>query len=220
MALRVVWALLIVAVAGLVPQTAGAQGFFQYFFGPEPPPRPRWIPPRFNAYSPYDGGLPQDRPETFRTLCVRTCDGYYFPISFSTTRSAFGRDADRCTASCGSDARLFYHPNPGGKVEDMVDLSGLGYASLPNAFKYRQSLASSCACKPEPWSEAELERHRNYVRNEHIGGKDGRSATGAFAAERRRPASRYDLHAPARRNGNEPAIPFSSQRGSPAGLWR
>ena len=33
---------------------------------------------------------------TFRTLCVRTCDGYYFPISFSTTSDQFREDAHTC----------------------------------------------------------------------------------------------------------------------------
>ena len=33
---------------------------------------------------------------TFRTLCVRTCDGYYFPISFSTTSERFPEDAQTC----------------------------------------------------------------------------------------------------------------------------
>jgi hypothetical protein len=62
---------------------------------------------------------------------VRLCDGYYFPISFSTMRSEFARDADKCAASCGSEARLFYHPNPGGDVEDMVDLTGSATRDCP-----------------------------------------------------------------------------------------
>lgn len=222
MALRALWALLVVATAVLGPQVVYAQGFFQFFFGPEPPPRPRWGPPRFDPNPPHDSGFPQERPETFRTLCVRTCDGYYYPISFSTMRSEFARDADKCTASCGSEARLFYHPNPGGKVEDMVDLMGLGYASLPNAFKYRQSLASDCACKPQPWSEAEAERHRGYARTEHLpdGGRGraaSRAATGAALGQPRRV---NDPPAAAQRNGYGAGIPFSSKRGSPAGPWR
>jgi hypothetical protein len=211
MALRALWALLVVAIAVLGPQSVHAQGLFQFFFGSEPAPRPRWGPPRFNPYPPYDSGLPQERPETYRTLCVRTCDGYYYPISFSTMRSEFARDADKCTASCGSEARLFYHPNPGGKVEDMVDLTGLAYASLPNAFRYRQSLVSDCACKPQPWSEAEAERHRGYARAEPLPeGKKERTTSRAAT----------DLSAPSQRNGYAPGIPFSSKRGSPAGLWR
>ena len=217
MALRVLWALLVVAMAGLAPQPVRAQGFFQYFFGPEPPPRPRWGVPGFNPYPSYDNSLSQERPETYRTLCVRTCDGYYFPISFSTMRSEFTRDADKCTASCGSEARLFYHPNPGGKVEDMVDLRGLGYSSLPNAFKYRQSLVSGCACKPEPWSEAEMERHHSYAR---AGNLPSQSAMGSSRAATRPPEPRFDLPSPTQRNGYGPGIPFSPKRGSPAGFWR
>ena len=229
MALRALWALLVVAMAALGSQEVYAQGFFQYFFGPEPPPRPRWSPPRYNPYPLYDSGLPQERPETYRTLCVRMCDGYYFPISFSTMRSEFARDADKCTASCGSEARLFYHPNPGGKVEDMVDLMGSGYASLPNAFRYRQSLVSGCVCRPEPWSEVELERHRNYTRAEPMpddrrGRPTSRTATGdvsgALGSDRRRPISQYDLPIPPHRNGYWPGSPFPSKRGSPAGPWR
>jgi hypothetical protein len=237
MALRAAWALLVVATAVLGPQVVYAQGFFQYFFGPEPLPRPRGVPPRFNLYPPYDSSLPQERPETYRTLCVRTCDGYYYPISFSTMRSELARDAGKCTASCGSEARLFYHPNPGGKVEDMVDLTGMGYASLPNAFRYRQSLVSDCACKSQPWSEAEAERHRGYARTEPLpderrGRATSRSATGdvpgltrgvvdrALGADGRRPAPRYDLPSPPQRNGYGPGTPFSPKRGSPAGPWR
>src|SRR5690606_21240858 len=37
---------------------------------------------------------------TFRTLCVRTCDGYYFPISFSTTTERFADDERACRAMC------------------------------------------------------------------------------------------------------------------------
>jgi hypothetical protein len=203
MALRALWALLVVATALLGPQVVYAQGFFQFFFGPEPPPRPRWDPPHASV-------SPQERPETFRTLCVRTCDGYYFPISFSTVRSEFARDADRCTASCGSEARLFYHPNPGGKVEDMVDQIGVGYASLPNAFRFRESLVSDCACRPQPWSEAELERHRAYARTEYpVDGRKGRARSGTATS---------DGPGRARRNGYGSGIPFSPKRGSPAGL--
>ncbi len=94
---------------------------------------------------------PQSRPRrgTFRTLCVRTCDGYYFPISFSTTRDRFGDDAQSCSAMCGgTEAQLFVHPNPGGGPEDMVSVDGQPYSDLPTAFQYRTNLNPSCSCKP------------------------------------------------------------------------
>ncbi len=86
---------------------------------------------------------------TYRTLCVRTCDGYYFPISFSTTSDRFPEDAQTCAAMCpGAQAELFYHPNPGGGPETMMSMGGVPYSSLPTAFQYRTSLNASCTCKP------------------------------------------------------------------------
>ena len=62
---------------------------------------------------------------TYRTLCVRTCDGYYFPISFSTTSEHLPEDAHSCEALCpGAEARLFYYSNPGGGPENMISVTG------------------------------------------------------------------------------------------------
>ena len=188
MAWRVAWALLLVAGAALPVQAVHAQGYlqgyFQYFFGPGPPrpypgsgPYPGAGP--FSPYQPFGSDPYLDRPPTYRTLCVRMCDGYYFPISFSTMRSEFARDADKCAASCGSEARLFYHPNPGGDVEGMIDLTGMAYTALPNAFKYRKTLVDDCSCKPQPWSEAEQERHRSYAASPRPRTDDSGSRTAA-----------------------------------------
>src|SRR5687767_1671517 len=37
---------------------------------------------------------------TYRTLCVRSCDGYYCPISYSTTREHFSADQEACQRMC------------------------------------------------------------------------------------------------------------------------
>ena len=74
----------------------------------------------------------------FRTLCVRVSDGYYFPISFATVRSNFDTDATKCQATNpNEELRLFVHRNPSEEPEEMVDLTGLAYTKLPNAFLYR-----------------------------------------------------------------------------------
>jgi hypothetical protein len=88
-------------------------------------------------------------PATYRTLCVRLCDGFYFPISFAVPESGFNRDAEQCRASCGPEARLFYHLNPGGSVETMFDLAGRAYSALPTAFTYRKTLVAGCSCRPQ-----------------------------------------------------------------------
>src|SRR5262245_23452121 len=87
-------------------------------------------------------------PVTYRTLCVRLCDGFYFPISFAVPESGLKRDAEQCRASCGTEARLFYHLNPGGSVEAMFDLAGRAYSALPTAFTYRKTLVAGCSCRP------------------------------------------------------------------------
>ena len=44
----------------------------------------------------------------------------------------------------------------------MKDREGRTYLSLPTAFKFRNGLASGCACKAQPWDEASAERHHMY----------------------------------------------------------
>jgi hypothetical protein len=95
---------------------------------------------------------------TYRTLCVRTCDGFYFPISFSATPVKFGEDERICKAQCpASEVMLFAHRNPGEDVSQAVSADGQQrYSKLPNAFKYRQSFDPACSCKPagQSWAEA------------------------------------------------------------------
>ncbi|MGE0854956.1 MAG: DUF2865 domain-containing protein, partial [Hyphomicrobiaceae bacterium] len=101
--------------------------------------------------------------ETFRTVCVRLCDGAFYPISFSTRREHFGRDEARCRAGCGSPARLFVYRNPGGSAETMMDLEGRSYVAMPTAFAFRRGASPSCSCKAQPWEQASRDRHRLYA---------------------------------------------------------
>jgi hypothetical protein len=55
---------------------AGPAGFFDALFGG-------------NVISPGGDGAPSG---TFRTVCVRTCDGFYFPVSYSTAQNRFTDD--------------------------------------------------------------------------------------------------------------------------------
>jgi hypothetical protein len=86
---------------------------------------------------------------TFRTLCVRKCDGYYFPISFSTSSERFGRDAAICQSMCpDTEVELFFHGQPNQESEDMISwLTREPYANLSTAFKYRKSLDPQCTCR-------------------------------------------------------------------------
>lgn len=83
----------------------------------------------------------------YRTLCVRKCDGYYFPISTVTYRGNFLRDEMVCKALCpGTDVGLYAHPS-GSESEAMHAISdGLSYAALPTAYQYRRSFDPACTC--------------------------------------------------------------------------
>jgi hypothetical protein len=94
---------------------------------------------------------------TFRTVCVRTCDGAYFPISFATVPARFPDDEKTCKALCpAAEATLFTYRNPGEDINQAVSISGQPYASSPNAFRFRQEFNPSCACKAagQTWSDA------------------------------------------------------------------
>lgn len=166
---------LLVVLLALAIHPAGAQSFLDSLFGSDEQSasRPAGGYVRMKpAPSVFDGmfspsGLDTPQPHvrggtSYRTLCVRMCDGFYFPISHATSSSNFAQDAEKCSATCG-DARLFYYPNPGGDIEGMLDLTGRAYASYPTAFRYRKKLVEGCQCRPQPWTEAEQARHRAYA---------------------------------------------------------
>lgn len=124
-------------------QAAAAQqrGFFGGLFG------------GFGTQLPAD----QMQSSSFRTLCVRTCDGYFFPISYMTGPSRFTDDEQACQRLCpATEVQLYTHRNPGEDVAQAVSLGGKPYRSLPTAFKYRQAFDSSCSCrKPgQSWADA------------------------------------------------------------------
>lgn len=87
----------------------------------------------------------------YRTICVRICDGYYYPISFASTPDQFGRDAIQCASTCpGAEVDLFFHSVPEQESEEMVSVADqTPYRSLPTAFAYRRNRSfggPQCSC--------------------------------------------------------------------------
>jgi hypothetical protein len=129
------------------PQQAARQrGFLETLFG-------GWREESDINASPLD--LPSS--STFKTVCVRTCDGYYFPISYATVASRFGEDERACKRLCpAADVVLYTHRNPGEEIEQAVSLAGSAYTELPAAFKYRREYNSACSCRAagQSWADA------------------------------------------------------------------
>ena len=85
---------------------------------------------------------------TYRTVCVRLCDGYYFPISFSTLENHFSRDVEACQSKCAAPVELYFHQNPGGSMDQALSVTERRpYTSLKTAFRYRKEYVQGCSCK-------------------------------------------------------------------------
>jgi hypothetical protein len=90
---------------------------------------------------------------TVRTVCVRLSDGYFWPISYSTLTDYVGNDAQTCQASCpNTPVELYFYDNPGQEPEQMRNMSGQMYTSLPQAFAYRNDFDESASCRATPTS--------------------------------------------------------------------
>ncbi|RXH18831.1 DUF2865 domain-containing protein [Bradyrhizobium guangzhouense] len=130
-------------------QSQGGGNFLSNLFGGgnNNPNNPQGVPPA--DLGPQSG--------TYRTVCVRTCDGAYFPISFATVPARFPDDEKTCKALCpAAEAVLYAHRNPGEDMNSAVSISGQPYTSLPNAFKFRSEFNPSCSCKAagQSWADA------------------------------------------------------------------
>jgi hypothetical protein len=85
-------------------------------------------------------------------LCVRQCDGFYFPVPGET--SAGASPLDLCRAACpGAELTLFRRSGPG--MRDARGEHGERYGDLVRAFRYRVSAAPACGCSggSRPWSD-------------------------------------------------------------------
>lgn len=88
---------------------------------------------------------------SLRTLCVRTCDGAFFPISSNTSPLNFRRDALICEQMCPqTETELYYHSMRTEESADMVSAeTGQPYRMLPTAFAYLNRTSGekpSCGC--------------------------------------------------------------------------
>lgn len=87
----------------------------------------------------------------FRTMCVRTCDGYFFPMSNAASPRDFERDQKNCDSSCpGTEMQVFYTRGIGDDSADMTSsVTGRPYSELPTAYLYKQPETSrppACGC--------------------------------------------------------------------------
>jgi hypothetical protein len=104
-----------------------------------------------------------------RPVCVRTCDGYFFPLA----NSPGGRESqsDMCRALCPAAETEVFYMSGDGNIENASSRTGSSYSSLPNAGRYLRQFDPSCGCRKQgqSWAQAladaedMLERRRGDV---------------------------------------------------------
>ncbi|OWO91928.1 hypothetical protein B5E41_25125 [Rhizobium esperanzae] len=126
----------------------------------EPAPSVEEQAMRTDTFIPLGGGEEADprnglpRTEMFSpvsTICVRSCDGGFFPISSNTTSVDFDRDAQTCAKMCpGIETELFYRDVTSTDASNMISAAtGAPYSAMKNAFAYKNRAPgekNSCAC--------------------------------------------------------------------------
>lgn len=153
--------------AGIASSQDPFGGFFSGFgrapafrpppaFGPPPlfglPPQgvPRQaLPPHMHSYAD-----PQSQPHRERraarhataggggagaAYCVRLCDGRYFPVRRSGDTTA----SELCNSFCPATKTKVFN---GSVIDHAVASDGTRYASLKNAFVYRDRIVADCTC--------------------------------------------------------------------------
>ncbi len=74
-------------------------------------------------------------------FCVRTCDGYYFPL----ITSGRATKQQSCEYACPSAPMAVYE---GSTIETAQNLGGEKYTSLSAAFSFRDKTTQNCSCNP------------------------------------------------------------------------
>ncbi|TPI68133.1 DUF2865 domain-containing protein [Mesorhizobium sp. B3-1-3] len=90
----------------------------------------------------------------FHTMCVRTCDGYFFPMSNAASIGDFERDQKNCESSCpGTEMQVFYSRGMDDDSGSMTSsATGQPYSELPTAYLYKQANYSrppTCGCNAQ-----------------------------------------------------------------------
>ena len=91
-----------------------------------------------------------------KAVCVRACDGSFFPVSYSAGGSRLDDLQDMCRALCPNAEVSLYTYAPSADIETAVSISGARYVDTPNALKYRKSVDTTCSCRRrgQSWADA------------------------------------------------------------------
>ncbi len=143
----------------------------------------------------------------YRTFCVRSCDGYYFPISPASNRSDFARDAQNCQTACpGADMEVYFHQADQEDAAEMRSaVSGQFYSDMATAFLYRSggaSQESACTCSIKPQGFTVIAGENKQVETKVVGIERTEAAAPVMPVPKSRPDPGADPETLLNREGN------------------
>ena len=130
------------------PQQRSAGGFLDSLFGRSSPSDMALEGEPLAPEEPGSGSL---------AVCVRSCDGGFFPVSYSANRMRYQELGELCQAMCPNVETQLFTMAFGREIEQSVSASdGRPYSALPNAGRFRTKYDPACTCKKaeQSWSEA------------------------------------------------------------------
>lgn len=91
-----------------------------------------------------------------KAICVRTCDGGFFPLGSARGGGDLAGLQSLCTALCPNTEAKLYTTSDTDNIAGAISIEGAAYTDLPAAYKFQKSFDAACACKPpgKSWVEA------------------------------------------------------------------
>jgi hypothetical protein len=81
-------------------------------------------------------------------VCVRLCDGAFFPLSISSGDPESQSAA--CDSQCPDAPTQVFYRNGSDRIEDAISNTGQRYSALPVALRFQKTSDATCACHRNP----------------------------------------------------------------------
>lgn len=145
--------------------------------------------------SPSDGQINNG---VVKAVCVRTCDGGFFPVSYNYSPDKNDRLTELCRAQCPNTEVLLFTYSEGQEIDKATAIDGRPYTTLANAGRFKTKYEPNCGCKrpDQTWVEALANAERVLA--------GGAGTTGDFIVS---PQKAIEMSKPILPNAKTPAPP-------------
>jgi hypothetical protein len=103
----------------------------------------------------FGGAEPGQPGGSGKPVCVRLCDGYFFPLASLGNRGSVDT-GQMCQAQCPGAETEAFSMGAGDDIEHAVGEGGKSYMELENALRYQKATVPGCSCRKtdQSWGQA------------------------------------------------------------------